>query len=126
VAGALAGRQRPVIVTCRPTWEGGAFKGSEESRRQILGDALALGAEYVDVEWRAHFEDLIAQDGGRRIVLSTHDYLGVPIDLTARVHAMRATGAEVIKIRGDDVVPERLRAAARSRGAEADGRAAWR
>jgi 3-dehydroquinate dehydratase/shikimate dehydrogenase len=98
VAGALAGRQRPVIVTCRPTWEGGAFKGSEEKRRQILGEALALGAEYVDVEWRARFEDLIAQDGGRRIVLSTHDYLGVPIDLTARVHAMRATGAEVIKI----------------------------
>src|SRR5205823_2054835 len=29
---------------------------------------------------------------------STHDYHGVPIDLTARVHAMRTTGAEVIKI----------------------------
>ena len=24
-AGALAGRRLPVIVTCRPTWEGGAF-----------------------------------------------------------------------------------------------------
>jgi 3-dehydroquinate dehydratase len=23
VAGALAGRRRPVIVTCRPSWEGG-------------------------------------------------------------------------------------------------------
>src|SRR5580700_2871418 len=97
VAGALAGRRRPVIVTCRPTWEGGGFKGSEEDRRQILGEALSLGAEYVDLEWRARFEDLIALDGGRRIVLSTHDYLGVPVDLTARVHAMRSTGAEVIK-----------------------------
>ena len=27
VAGALAGRRRPVIVTCRPTWEGGHFTG---------------------------------------------------------------------------------------------------
>jgi 3-dehydroquinate dehydratase/shikimate dehydrogenase len=98
VAGALAGRQRPVIVTCRPAWEGGHFKGSEEERRTILADALSLGAEYVDVEWRARFDDLIAQAGGRRIVLSAHDYLGVPIDLTARVHAMRSTGAEVIKI----------------------------
>ena len=97
-AGALAGRRLPVIVTCRPQWEGGSFKGSEDERKTILADALSLGAEYVDVEWRAHFDDLIAQAGGRRIVLSTHDYHGVPIDLTARVHAMRSTGAEVIKI----------------------------
>ena len=98
VAGALAGRRRPVIVTCRPAWEGGEFRGSEDDRRQILADALSLGAEYVDVEWRARFDDLISHAGGRRIVLSAHDYLGVPIDLTARVHAMRSTGAEVIKI----------------------------
>ncbi len=98
VAGALEGRRRPVIVTCRPAWEGGEFHGSEETRKQILAEALSLGAEYVDIEWRARFDDLIAQAGGRRIVLSTHDYLGVPIDLTARVHAMRSTGAEVIKI----------------------------
>src|SRR5471030_1020266 len=98
VAGALAGRRRPVIVTCRPAWEGGEYRGSEEDRKQILADALSLGAEYVDIEWRARFDDLIAQAGGRRIVLSTHDFLGVPMDLTARVHAMRSTGAEVIKI----------------------------
>jgi 3-dehydroquinate dehydratase/shikimate dehydrogenase len=98
VAGALAGRRRPAIVTCRPAWEGGAFKGSEEDRKQILAAALSLGAEYVDIEWRARFDDLIAQTGGRRIVLSAHDFHGVPIDLIARVHAMRSTGAEVIKI----------------------------
>ena len=50
VAGALAGRDRPVIVTCRPTWEGGHFTGSEEERKRLLADALALGAEYVDLE----------------------------------------------------------------------------
>ena len=98
VAGALAGRRRPVIVTCRPAWEGGGFKGSEEERKQILADALSLGAEYVDVEWRARFDDLIAGARGRRIVLSAHDFLGVPIDLTARVHAMRSSGAEVVKV----------------------------
>jgi len=97
-AGALADRRRPAIVTCRPAWEGGYFKGSEEERKKILLEALSLGAEFVDVEWRARFDDLIAQTGGRRIVLSAHDYHGVPIDLTARVHAMRSTGAEVIKI----------------------------
>ncbi len=62
VAGALAGRRLPAIVTCRPTWEGGRFDGSEEERRRILGEALARGAEYVDIEWRAGFGDLREPD----------------------------------------------------------------
>ena len=97
-AAALAGRGRPAIVTCRPKWEGGSFAGSEEERRRILADALKLGAEYVDVEWRARFDDLIAASGGQRIVLSTHDFDGVPTDLAAQAQAMRSTGAEVVKI----------------------------
>jgi len=98
VAGALAGRTRPVILTCRPEWEGGSFSGPEEDRRRILADALDLGAEYVDIEWRAGFHDLIAKTHGRRVVLSSHDYDMVPIDLISRLHAMRSTGAEVIKL----------------------------
>ncbi|MFN2447103.1 MAG: shikimate dehydrogenase [Vicinamibacterales bacterium] len=97
-AAALAGRRRPVIVTCRPRWEGGQFAGSEEARRQILVDALSLGAEFVDIEWRAGFDDVLQRTGGRRIVLSSHDFDGIPADLAARVHAMRATGAEVVKV----------------------------
>src|SRR5262245_31181400 len=77
VAGALAGRTRPAIVTCRPTWEGGSFRGSEEERKRILAEAIALGADYVDIEWRAHWDDLIARTGGRRLVLSMHDFTGV-------------------------------------------------
>jgi len=34
VAGALQGRPKPVIVTCRAAWEGGHFKGSEEERQR--------------------------------------------------------------------------------------------
>ena len=98
VAGALSGRRRPVIVTCRPTWEGGGFAGAEEERKRLLADALRLGAEYVDVEWRARFDDLISAAAGRRIVLSSHDFHGVPADLSARVQAMRAEGAEVVKV----------------------------
>jgi 3-dehydroquinate dehydratase/shikimate dehydrogenase len=98
VAGALADRRRPAIVTCRPVWEGGQFRGSEEDRRRLLTEALTLGAEYVDVEWRARFDDLIAGANGRRIILSSHDFDMMPIDLVARVHAMRSTGAEVVKL----------------------------
>ncbi len=98
VGGALEGRRLPVIVTCRPVWEGGGFTGSEEDRRRILTDALDLGADYVDIEWRARFDAVIKQSGGRRIVLSSHDFHGVPPDLIARVRAMRSTGAKIVKV----------------------------
>src|SRR5690242_15119690 len=90
VAGALAGRKKPVIVTCRATWEGGQFAGSEQEREAILRQALTLGAEFVDIEWRAGFDALVAGDPSR-VVLSSHDFDGVPADLEARARAMRAT-----------------------------------
>ncbi|RPJ80498.1 MAG: type I 3-dehydroquinate dehydratase, partial [Acidobacteria bacterium] len=45
VAAALEGRQGPVIVTCRPRWEGGGFDGPEEHRIALLDEALRLGAD---------------------------------------------------------------------------------
>src|SRR6187549_2715994 len=59
VPAALADRRLPAIVTCRAKWEGGRFDGSEDERRSILEQALACGAEFVDIEWRAGFADLV-------------------------------------------------------------------
>lgn len=98
VAGALEGRRHPVVVTCRPVWEGGQFAGSEEERRRLLEEALALGAEYVDIEWRARWDDLIARENGQHIVLSMHEFDCTPADLPARLSSMRATGAGTVKI----------------------------
>lgn len=98
VAGVLSDRRKPVVVTCRPTWEGGRFKGSEEERQRVLARALELGADYVDVEWRSEMERLISATGGRRIVLSTHEFDHFPADIEERYRAMRATGAEVVKV----------------------------
>ena len=97
VAGALAGRSGPVLVTCRPVWEGGRFDGTEAERRAILEAALALGAEFVDVEWRAGFDDLV-QRHASRVVLSMHDFDRVPVDLETRVRDMRSKGAGTIKV----------------------------
>jgi len=97
-AAALAGRKKPVIVTCRHKSQGGHFAGSEEERRAILSEALALGAEFVDLEFRGSCADLMERTGGRRIVLSHHDFDGVPADLPELAQAMLSSGAEVVKL----------------------------
>ncbi len=98
-AGALHGRRLPAVVTCRPQWEGGGFTGSEEERRRILESAIALGAEYVDVEAAAEFApDLIRARSGRGMVVSQHCFDGPPSDLASQYAAMRAMGADIVKI----------------------------
>ena len=112
VAGALEGRRKPVVVTCRPQWEGGRFSGSEEERHRILADAASHGAEFIDVEWAAlhgihqpGFGDIV-ESAPARVVVSSHDFDGVPIDLEARARDMRTYGAAVIKVA---VMPRALR-----------------
>ena len=98
VAGALADRTLPVIVTCRPAWEGGAFTGSEEERLRILTEAARLGAEFVDIEMDAETRTsgaITAVAGaGRertRMIVSKHVAApGVPRDLADTVRVMRA------------------------------------
>src|SRR5262249_58289970 len=83
--GAIEGRRRPVIVTCRPEWEGGRFRGSEEERERILSEAQNAGAEFVDVEARAEFVSTITRRRrGRGIVLSLHTFGAPPSDLDDR------------------------------------------
>lgn len=99
VAGALAGRRTPVIVTCRAQWEGGRFTGSEDERRRILEAAVDQGAEYVDVEAASSFAGaLIARRGGRGIVVSEHAFAAPPADISRRFAALRRTGAEIAKL----------------------------
>jgi 3-dehydroquinate dehydratase / shikimate dehydrogenase len=97
-AAALAGRKKPVIVTCRSRAQGGSFAGSEEERRAILSEALSLGAEYVDLEWNGSCADLMERTGGRRVILSHHDFTGMPADVRDLAHAMLSSGAEVVKL----------------------------
>lgn len=100
-AAALDGRLRPVIVTCRPTWEGGAFDGSEEERHRLLVDAMTAGAEFVDVELRAATAlEIVRMRRGRGVIVSSHrfDASDGDLDLPAQFRALRSTGAEIVKL----------------------------
>jgi 3-dehydroquinate dehydratase/shikimate dehydrogenase len=52
----------------------------------------------VDVEWSGGCADLLARTGGSRIVLSHHDFNGIPHDLEQIARAMLSSGAEVVKL----------------------------
>jgi 3-dehydroquinate dehydratase/shikimate dehydrogenase len=91
----LPARPLPVLVTVRPRWEGGRFEGSEEERFRLLEEACRLGADYVDVEFRA-LRDF--PRGNARVIVSWHDYEKVPDDVEAIASRMRAAGAFAVKI----------------------------
>jgi 3-dehydroquinate dehydratase type I len=101
----------PVIATNRLAAEGGKWGGSEAGRRLLLEEAMALGADFLDVElaadptWR---RELLAHWGGAGIILSWHDFSGTPE--TARLEAvlqeMLAQEAGIIKMVTMALVPE--------------------
>jgi 3-dehydroquinate dehydratase/shikimate dehydrogenase len=97
VQAALHGRKKPVIVTCRAAWEGGGFSGSEDDRLDLLAEAVAFGAEFVDIEARAdrrRFPSL----GNTRLIVSFHDFSGFPVDLESRLASMRSSPHEIVKV----------------------------
>jgi 3-dehydroquinate dehydratase / shikimate dehydrogenase len=98
VAGALAGRAKPVIVTCRAAWEGGRFAGSEEERLGILAAAMRHGAEFVDLEWKADRRAFPDPAGQTAVVLSHHNFKEMPADLDELVRAMRSDHDGIVKI----------------------------
>eukprot|EP00891_Asterochloris_glomerata_P000291 jgi/Astpho2/291/fgenesh1_pm.00010_%23_22_t len=69
----------PVIVTCRPTWEGGRYSGGEGERLLILQQAARLGADYVDVELKVA-GSFFAGGSGTKVIVSSHNYERTPED----------------------------------------------
>jgi len=96
----LLSTRKPVIATCRPSWEGGEFRGPEEERLDILAAASLLGAEYVDIELRAGRRALAQFLSRRResgVIVSYHAPAGSRPGVAALYRRMRGTGADVLK-----------------------------
>ena len=71
-----AGIELPVILTCRPSRQGGHFPGTEEERCDILRKAIESGVSWVDLEMDIEKnvrEELVNLAGQRtRIICSEH------------------------------------------------------
>ena len=95
---ALLGRHGDRIVACaRARRQGGAFDGDERERGGLLMAAAKAGARYVDVEADAD-DALLDAVGRRKVVLSWHDFEGIPADVSDRVRSMVARDPAVIKL----------------------------
>ena len=104
----LASITVPVIVTCRPTWEGGQSQLEDFRRGELLAAAAEDGAAFVDVELetiRKH-EPVVRQVlAGRglasnlRLIVSSHRFTrGRPPRLLNIVLELNASAADIPKV----------------------------
>ena len=94
----LRARTKPLIFTCRCRSEGGRFPDDDARRKMILLEAVKRGYDYVDVEYRSQYHDVMVEKAGRGLIVSYHDLEGTPEDLAALYDRMAAAGADVVKI----------------------------
>jgi 3-dehydroquinate dehydratase/shikimate dehydrogenase len=112
-----------IIATCRTKRGGGRFGGSDRAELDILAKAVEAGCKWCDVEiqtarrcGRKELRKILAP---ARLLISLHDFRGLPTDLPGRVKKLRRHGADVVKVaatcRSLPEVKKLLRLAAKER-----------
>ena len=97
----LHSANKPVIVTNRSKLDGGQFKGNDEERVQVLRDAMAAKADYVDIEVstpREYLQPFLEEYDPSRIILSYHDFSHTPEDINPLYEAMNGLPGVILKI----------------------------
>jgi 3-dehydroquinate dehydratase / shikimate dehydrogenase len=94
----LQAKTCPVIFTLRSREEGGEFQGSEKIRLEMIVQAFRAGADYVDVEFSASWQEVIEAVPRNQVVLSHHDYNATPQNLVPQIERMASAGAGIMKI----------------------------
>ncbi|MBT4260797.1 MAG: shikimate dehydrogenase [Nitrospina sp.] len=97
----LAASTKPCIVTNRTKREGGQFSGSEEDRIEILKQAIAAGAEYVDIETstpKQLLKPFLESERKSKVILSYHNFTDTPEEIGHLYELMCAMPADILKI----------------------------
>ncbi len=104
IARLLASTKKPTIAACRPGWEGGGFNGPERERIGMLELASVYGTRYVDLELNTSprvIADFIGHRKETKLIVSCHLLNGSLFDVGRVYSALRATGADIIKLAYD-------------------------
>jgi 3-dehydroquinate dehydratase/shikimate dehydrogenase len=91
-------RSKPLVFCCRTPVEGGFWKEGEASRRHTLLEAIRRGFDYVDIEHRSEFLDIMTEKSGRGLIVSYHDFESTPPRLRELYEAMKEQGADFVKL----------------------------
>src|SRR3954470_10326103 len=60
----LRARTRPIVLTCRPVSEGGSWADDDPRRRLALLEAVKRRFDYVDIELRSGYFDVMVEKVG--------------------------------------------------------------
>jgi 3-dehydroquinate dehydratase/shikimate dehydrogenase len=94
----LRARTRPLVLTCRPASQGGSWEDDDPRRHLTLLEGVKRGFDYVDVELRSGFLDVMVEKVGEGLIVSHHDVEGTPDDLDGLYKEMSDVGADIAKI----------------------------
>ena len=90
------------IATCRTRRGGGKFGGSASAELAILAQAVRAGCHWCDIELETASQmasaDLREALAPARLLISAHDFHGLPRDLRGLAGKLANAGADVIKI----------------------------
>ena len=95
----LRAKTEPLVFSCRPESEGGNVPDADKNRRnRMLLEAIKRGFDYVDIEHRSGWQELMNEKAGRGLIVSLHDLEETPDDLEALYSAMCDDGADIVKL----------------------------
>lgn len=94
----LRAKTEPLLFTARSVSQGGRWDDADDRRRYVLLEAVKRGYDYVDVEFRSEYLEVVGEKAGRGLVLSHHDLAGTPDDLDDLYRRMCDAGADIVKI----------------------------
>ena len=99
IFGLLSRYRDRCLVCCRPVRQGGFFDGAEAQRLALLERVEAAQVAYLDVEADvpAAFLDRRARERSA-LLLSWHDFQGIPADLPGLLARMRGHRPDVLKL----------------------------
>lgn len=95
----------PIILTLRPAWEGGSYKGDEESRLAVLEEGIKNGFDYVDLELKMKDAErnrlmVLAKDNRVKVIISYHDFQATPSvpEITDLIKKCADAGGDLVKV----------------------------